>query len=226
MWRRGPSFLPGGATGLYRRRVAKPKKKGAKPKKTGRPSKMTPEVVATICETIKMGCTHQAAALRAGISEATLFNWLGRGKRSTHGCYKDFLEQVQRARADGEFQLAQLVRAGGPEGKGAQWMLDRRWRDTYGRRAAELARTEAEVRKLQAEADKAEAEAQLARDQSKLLGQGMTVDLTDDDDEDLTAGVTAADVAAASPTPLPGVGCQAQPEEQGLVHRRGKVRTG
>lgn len=216
----------GGASPLYGRGVAKPKKKGAKPKRPGRPSKMTPRVVETVCKAIEDGCTYEAAAAEAGISKVTLFEWLKRGKRSTHGRFREFLNQVQHARAKGEHKLLGLVMLGGQGWRGPAWILERRWRDTYSRRAAEEARTAAEVRKLQAEADKAEAEAQLARDQSKLLGQGMTVDLTDDDDEDLTAGVTAADVAAASPTPLPGVGNRAQPEERGLVHRRGKVRTG
>lgn len=76
------------------------------------------------------------------------------------------------------------------------------------------------LRKLKASADKAEAEAQLARDQSKALGQGMVVELTDDDDEDLTAGISLEDVAAASPTPLPGVDRE-EPEAEPPVRRGG-----
>lgn len=177
--------------------MAAKKKKAAKKRRTGRPSKLTPETTALVCSAIRKGVTYESAALKGGISEKLFYLWMAKGKKATTGKHREFLQAVQRARAEGEEALVERITAGAPGWKGAAWILERRWREDYSRHSP------AETRRLEAEADLAEAKAQLARDQSKALAQGLSVDLTDDDGNDITTGITAKDVAAASPTPMP-----------------------
>ena len=40
-----------------------------------RPSKCTPEVIAKVCEALKLGVSWEAAGAHAGIDRATLTNW-------------------------------------------------------------------------------------------------------------------------------------------------------
>jgi hypothetical protein len=77
-------------------------------------------------------------------------------------------------------------------------MLERCFPEKY------CGKSPAELRRVAAEADLAEAKAKLAREQTKALGQGMVVDLGDDDGLGLAEGITEEDVREASPTPLPG----------------------
>jgi hypothetical protein len=69
-------------------------------RKGGRPTKFTPEVRKVILDTIATGVPRCHAADRAGISQTTLKNWIGRGRRASKGEFFDFLASIKKGEAD------------------------------------------------------------------------------------------------------------------------------
>lgn len=66
--------------------------------KGGRPSKFTLEAQEAICEHVARGHTYKNAALLAGISETTFYDWMAKAKAGIHG-FPEFSEALTRARA-------------------------------------------------------------------------------------------------------------------------------
>ena len=64
-----------------------------------RPTKLTPERVKAVLETLGMGGTRDAAAARAGISLRTLYDWMQRGEEASSGKFREFFIGVQRESA-------------------------------------------------------------------------------------------------------------------------------
>ena len=90
----------------------------------GRRSKLTPEVQKKICDYIRIGLTYERAALAAGISVATFYNWKARGEKARSGKYFDFLDALHRAEAEGEARHVAIIANEGPAG--SKWILARR----------------------------------------------------------------------------------------------------
>jgi hypothetical protein len=83
---------------------------GSRGRPLGRRTKLTPEIQARIIRYFGECSNITHAGLRAGISKATLFEWLQRGKREgkreEEGRYRDFFEAFDLARAE---QVAALA---------------------------------------------------------------------------------------------------------------------
>lgn len=71
-------------------------------------------------------CTFEAAAAAVGISRQTLYNW-----QKTR---PDFALHLTRARDEAEMHLLTRALAGGKGSSAAQWVLERRFWQAYGRR--------------------------------------------------------------------------------------------
>ena len=129
-----------------------------------RPSKFTPEVRQKIVNAVRGGNGRETSARLAGISEATLYNWLQRGRQEKRGQFKDFNEAVQKAEAEAEVEAVLLIRQaaiGGqvvsrkttsrttgagetvtrvdetysrPEWQAAAWLLERKYPGRWGKR--------------------------------------------------------------------------------------------
>jgi hypothetical protein len=174
---------------------------GRKKRRRGRPSKLTAASETKIIDALRAGASMEAAARLGGVGPRTLHRWLAAGESAKAGVQRDLWQKVRRARAEGEQQLLASVKAGGPGWQGAAWILERRWRDTYGKKLAEERRSEIELRRLEAEARIAEAKAALAakgRTDGSLIVEGY-----DADGLPLSAGLSREDIQAATPTPLP-----------------------
>jgi transposase-like protein len=92
-----------------------------------RPVKYTPDRQQRVLEAITAGATRRAAALHAGIDEATLRNWVKR--------YFGFSELLARAEADVELRCTALIlRAAELDARHAEWWLERRRPDDFARR--------------------------------------------------------------------------------------------
>lgn len=88
-----------------------------KPTHTGRPFAITPELTIHIIDKLTNGTSLRTAAQTAGIAEATLHRWLALGESDhpDHVQFREFREQVIRARAGGNSDLAEnIVSAGKP----------------------------------------------------------------------------------------------------------------
>ena len=76
----------------------------------GARSKLTPDVQARILEGARNGATFAACAAYAGIAASTLHAWRARGAEAKSGLYRDFVNALARAEAEGEaVAAAQLV---------------------------------------------------------------------------------------------------------------------
>jgi hypothetical protein len=65
----------------------------------GRPSKFTPETTKLIIDALRGGNTLDDSAANAGLADSVLYKWLRRGRSARSGPYKQFADEVDRARA-------------------------------------------------------------------------------------------------------------------------------
>ena len=116
--------------------------------KVGRPSKLDAESAERIISVLKIGGYVETAAAVAGVSKQSFFNWMERGdpagKKAADAPFREFREQVEKARAEGESRnVALIARAAAKDWKAAAWMLERqhpdRWAGPRGRTIRGLA---------------------------------------------------------------------------------------
>ena len=88
-----------------------------------------------ICNNIKLGLKYEQAALAAGISDRTLYNWKERGQNAKSGIYFQFLQALKKAEAEGEGMLITRIQKEAKEGtwQAAAWILERRHPDRWAR---------------------------------------------------------------------------------------------
>lgn len=98
-----------------------------------------------IVRALRVGAYVEDAAQSAGVAVATVYNWLARGEehRDSNGKtparekpYVEFLEAVEKARADAVVANLALVRKAAQRGswQAAAWWLERTRPDKFGRR--------------------------------------------------------------------------------------------
>ncbi len=72
-----------------------------------------PPVRAAVLEALEMGCSLVTAAFRAGISPATLGNWMQRGEKArldkVHNKYRTFIAEARMAQAKGIHRYQAIV---------------------------------------------------------------------------------------------------------------------
>jgi hypothetical protein len=111
-----------------------------------RPSELTPEVLALVADGIAKAVPPAVAAQAAGISRATFYAWLARGRadeaagRSTP--HRGFLDAIKEAEAVAQSLLLETIRLASsvatpkdmqaPKWQAAAWLLERRWPRQYG----------------------------------------------------------------------------------------------
>jgi len=103
----------------------------------GRPTSLTPAVQDAIASAMAKGHYRRTAALLAGISERTFYNWEERGENGEEP-YATFLQAVKKAEAQAEAALLDEIRTAqgsipGEGGRGPDlwqakaWVMERRW---------------------------------------------------------------------------------------------------
>jgi hypothetical protein len=99
-------------------------------------SNLTPEVRETIIQAISAGNYLETAAAYAGVGTSTLHQWLKKGQDpNSHPIYREFAEDVARARAAAEARMVAIVqRAALEEWQAAAWYLERSHHQRWGRR--------------------------------------------------------------------------------------------
>jgi hypothetical protein len=107
--------------------AAKPKRKPAVKKNLkaderpgrGRPSKYTPEIIERICYSLSQGNTRTTAAICAGISKETFYQYLNE--------FPDFSDAIKRAEEQAiEHYVNVIHAASGQTWQAAAWYLERR----------------------------------------------------------------------------------------------------
>lgn len=93
----------------------------------GRPSKYTPDVVKRILDALRDGNSHNGAAAAGGIVPSTFYEWMN--------AHPDFSEAVHHAERECELALvADLRKMAREDHRPLQFMLERRFPETWGRR--------------------------------------------------------------------------------------------
>lgn len=95
---------------------------------TGRPTKRSPERVAAILSSLRVGNTRRAAAAAGDISEDTLARWAATDA--------EFRGAIEKAEAEAERRFLARVAAAADDPKtwtAAAWWLERRRADEFGR---------------------------------------------------------------------------------------------
>ena len=113
------------------------------------PYRLTPATRERLLSALRAGCSHGEAAQHCNISRSTFQDWLRRAKApDASEELKQFLEDVQRAVAEGDVELSQMIRVHAlKDWKAAAWLKERRNPSEWGRRDPE--REEQNERALQ-----------------------------------------------------------------------------
>jgi AcrR family transcriptional regulator len=94
----------------------------------GRPTKLTEPAIERVCSAIAIGATYEIAAEHAGVSRATLWNWLKKGKEQKKGIYKTLLDRFKKAEARAALNCLAHINQAAQDGTWAAsaWLLERR----------------------------------------------------------------------------------------------------
>jgi hypothetical protein len=107
--------------------MAEPRKKKSDskaPKRPpGRPSKYTPEVIASLKESLELGLFHEQACLRAEISRETFHRWQEEKP--------EFCDMIQKAEGDCEAHHLKRIHDGVPQWQSSGWFLERKYRERW-----------------------------------------------------------------------------------------------
>jgi hypothetical protein len=107
----------------------------------GRPTLLDDAVADKLVTMLRAGNYVAVAANAAGISEATLRDWMTRG-RAGEEPYATLAERVERARSEGEVRnVATIAKAATERWDAAAWLLERQYPERWGRVSMRL-RTE------------------------------------------------------------------------------------
>ncbi len=97
----------------------------------GRPTKCTPEAQTKIVQAIAGGNYREVAAQWAGVAPETLGRWLSRKREP----YLSFRRAVLEAEQAAEIRaVALIMKAAAEDPKHAEWWLERKFHERWGRR--------------------------------------------------------------------------------------------
>jgi len=100
-----------------------------------RPTKLTPEVQERIITALRAGNYQETAANYAGISAATFYDWMARGREEPGSVFAEFLDAVEKAKSDAEVRDLYLIDQAAQTGswQAAAWKLERKFPHKWGR---------------------------------------------------------------------------------------------
>ncbi len=103
-------------------------------------TKLTPEIQAELVECIEAGMYYQLAWDAVGIGKTTFYEWLKKGKlENAQPIYKNFREAIKKAKSSCAKKALHLINQHSlKEWTAAAWLLERRYRQFYGKDAKEL----------------------------------------------------------------------------------------
>lgn len=131
--------------------------------KTGRKRVFTPDIIAILVEAFKAGLSNADACTAAGVSEAAFYDWMKSGDERKSPVFSEFSETIKKAKleykksllrkmldastqkqviieekrrydADGNLLSREVIqKAAPPPWQPIAWLLERRYRDEFGR---------------------------------------------------------------------------------------------
>lgn len=109
-------------------------------RKTGRPTKFTDEVKHKLVKALKAGATHELAAMYAGISPATFYDWKAKGEAGDLE-FSEFLEAISDSEAAGAIAILQNISKAAKlpsEWRAGAWLLEHRYPEQYGKQRLDI----------------------------------------------------------------------------------------
>ena len=105
----------------------------------GRPTKLTPQVIDDIVKWLKLGFYQEEAAVMAGTSKTTYYDWLRAGKDGDNR-FSEFSVAVERARAEAEGAHIMNIRKAADNGvwQASSWFLARSHPKKWGKKNPDL----------------------------------------------------------------------------------------
>ena len=125
-----------------------------------RPTKLTPQLIEDICNWLKLGYYQEDAAVMAGISTSTYYEWMKKGEEAQKALesgdstslpaipegeegeivdmFQEFSDAVKRARAEAEGAHIRNIRKAADNGswQASAWWLERSFPKKWGKRSA------------------------------------------------------------------------------------------
>lgn len=99
--------------------------------------KLTPEAHKAVVEAVAAGVPRKFAAMRAGVTERCLYQWLAKGRKGgkKNELYVQLLQAVQKAEAAAVARnVAVIQTAAKTTWQAAAWWLERRYHAEFGRK--------------------------------------------------------------------------------------------
>ncbi len=106
--------------------------------RTRLPNDLTPQLIETICDNVRIGVTPHAAAYKAGANARTLERWFKKAAQDPTGPEAYLVEKIDEANAEFMHRNVKIVyddAAQNPEN--AKWLLEKRFPEIFGKRAAQ-----------------------------------------------------------------------------------------
>lgn len=102
--------------------------------KRGARRKLTPETLAVITKSVAAGLPLKYAAVKAGVCQATLYEWLKSGRADDPDpLYAEFLEKVEQARVRAlDLRIRRISAHGKNTPKADQWWIENMFPDEFG----------------------------------------------------------------------------------------------
>jgi transposase len=98
----------------------------------GRPPKLSKEVESTIVNWVAAGNYFDTACSLAGVSKSSGYAWVKAGRAQKRGRYREFLDALNRARAEAETRLlAHIDNQAAGEWRAAAWRLEHMFPNRY-----------------------------------------------------------------------------------------------
>ena len=109
------------------------------PASGGRPTKLTPKVIEDIVKWLKLGFYQEEAAIMAGISKTTFYDWMSKA-RDGDIRFSEFSDAVARARAEAEGAHIMNIRKAADNGvwQASSWFLERSHPKKWGKKNPDL----------------------------------------------------------------------------------------
>lgn len=116
--------------------------------------KFTEELCETIYELVSKGFTYKDICAVCDIGETTFYRWIERGNKSKSGKYKQFVIELEKAKAERKNNLVgKLIEKteAKDDWKGYAWLLERGYGDEFARPEVKIkqeieSKVEAEVK--------------------------------------------------------------------------------
>lgn len=98
--------------------------------------KFSDEIRETIYDLVSKGYTYKDICAVCDITQQTFYNWIDRGKKAKSGKYKEFVVELERAKAERKNNLvSELLEMGRSreDWKSVAWLLERGYGDEFAR---------------------------------------------------------------------------------------------